>query len=159
MAGRLAGGDETASPRLLGKNMSESAGAAAPNGQLKVLIVEDDKFLHRILLTKFQKEGFEVRGALDGETALRTLKEWRPSVFLLDLILPKMNGFEVLSEIKTDPKTADLPVVILSNLSQAEDRERTGQMGAIGFLVKADISINDVVVQVKETAKLLTRRH
>jgi len=127
--------------------------------KLALLIVEDDKFLHKILLTKFQKEGFDVRGAADGEEALQALLTFQPTVILLDLILPKMNGFEVLAEIKTNAKTAGIPVIVLSNLSQDEDIRRAMELGAVGFLVKADRSINDVVQQVKETyAKFLSKR-
>jgi DNA-binding response OmpR family regulator len=128
-------------------------------GKMSVLVVEDDKFLHKILLTKFQKEGFEVRGAMDGEEALQVLLTFQPTIILLDLILPKMNGFEVLSEVKTNAKTAPIPVIVLSNLSQDEDVRRATELGAIGFMVKADLSINEVVLRVKEAyAKFLAQR-
>lgn len=135
------------------------AGGLPAEAQLSVLVVEDDKFLHKILLTKFQKEGFVVRGAMDGEAALGELAAFRPSVILLDIILPKMNGFEFLSKVKPDPKYADIPVVVLSNLSQEEDIRRARDLGAADFLVKADLSINDVVTRVRETyAKQLAQQ-
>ena len=123
---------------------------APTSAQNSVLIVEDDKFLQKILLTKFQKEGFDARGAMDGEEAIKELLTFKPTVILLDLILPKLTGFEVMTELRTNPKTTGIPVVILSNLSQEEDRRRALDLGALDFLVKADISINSVVQRVKE---------
>jgi len=140
--------------------MDEPSRESASTEKQSILIVEDDKFLHKILVSKFQKEGFDVRGAMDGEGAIQELMTFSPSVILLDIILPKMNGFEVLWEIKSNPKTADIPVVILSNLSQEEDRRRAAEIGALDFLVKADTSINDVVARVKDKyIKYLSQKH
>lgn len=124
--------------------------AAAPSGQVKILVVEDDKFLQKILVTKFVKEGFDVRAASDGEEAMQALLAATPDIVLLDLILPKMSGFDVLTEVKTSPKLKHLPVVILSNLGQEEDIIRAREIGATEFLVKADHSISEVVQRVKE---------
>ncbi|MEY4723714.1 MAG: hypothetical protein RLZZ324_1227 [Candidatus Parcubacteria bacterium] len=120
------------------------------NLPLKIVIVEDDKFLQKILATKFVKEGFDVRTAGDGEEALRVVTEAPPDMVLLDLILPKISGFEVLTELKTRPTTKDVPVVVLSNLGQDEDKARAKALGAVDFMVKADFSINEVVSKVKE---------
>jgi DNA-binding response OmpR family regulator len=124
--------------------------AAAGGTQLKVVLVEDDKFLQKILMTKFIKEGFDVRSASDAEEGLQLIMTEAPNIVLLDLILPKMSGFDLLTELKTNPKTKSIPVVILSNLGQDEDIARAKGLGAIDFLVKADISINEVVQKVKE---------
>ncbi|MEK9152585.1 MAG: response regulator [Patescibacteria group bacterium] len=134
---------------------------AAPGGKkLKVLIVEDDRFLQKILLTKFEKEGFDVRGAADGEQAMQAILAETPNLVLLDLILPKMSGFELLSEMKTNERMKSIPVIILSNLSQEEDITRARELGAINFLTKADISIHAVVEKVKESyAKYLSQVH
>lgn len=118
--------------------------------KFKLLLVEDDEFLQKILLAKFLKEGFDVVAASDGEKALEMLNADPPKLVLLDLILPKMTGFDVLSEIRTKPATKDMPVIILSNLGQEEDIRRGKDLGALDFLVKADISVNDVVRKVKE---------
>ena len=117
---------------------------------VEVLIVEDDVFLRKILATKFGKEGFEVRLAADGAEALELMRQKKPSLVLLDLILPKVSGFEVLTEMRTDDTLKDLPVMVLSNLGQEEDQERASELGAIGFMTKADFSINEVVMKVKE---------
>lgn len=117
---------------------------------LKLLIVEDDEFLQKILLTKFSREGFDVTTASDGEKALEALTKDKPQLVLLDLILPKMTGFDVLAEMRVRPDFQKLPVIILSNLGQEEDIKRAKELGALDFLVKADISVNEVVRKVKE---------
>ncbi len=119
-------------------------------GKTKVLVVEDDKFLQKILLMKFGAEGFDVRGAADGEDAIKQMLAEKPSLVLLDLILPKMNGFEVLTEMKTNPNMRDVPVIVLSNLGQEEDINRARQLGAIEFLIKSNLSIQEVVQKIKE---------
>jgi DNA-binding response OmpR family regulator len=124
--------------------------ADTPENKLKLLLVEDDEFLQKILLAKFIKEGFDVEAASDGEKALEMLHARMPQLLLLDLILPKMTGFDVLSEIRMKAETKNLPVIILSNLGQEEDIRRGKDLGALDFLVKADISVNDVVRRVKE---------
>lgn len=123
---------------------------AEGEAKLKILIVEDDKFLQKILTTKFVKEGFDVVAASDGDEAVQKVTTDVPSLVLLDLILPKLTGFEVLTEIKTNLKTKGVPVIVLSNLGQDEDIIRARELGAMEFLVKADLSINEVVTKVKE---------
>lgn len=118
---------------------------------LKILIVEDDQFLQKILMTKFLKEGFDARGAVDGEEALKAVADDLPMIILLDLIMPKMNGFEVLAELRRDPATKNVPVVVMSNLAQEEDIVRARSLGADDFMVKANFSIHEVVQRVKET--------
>ncbi len=118
--------------------------------KLKVLVVEDDKFLQKVLVTKFAAEGFDVRAASDGEEALKQMLPDSPSMVVLDLIIPKLNGFEVLAEMRTNPKMKDIPVVVLSNLGQEEDVNRARQLGAIEFLVKSNLSIQEVVQKIKE---------
>lgn len=129
-----------------------------PTGQLSVLIVEDDRFLQKILSTKFAKEGFDVRTASDGDEALQQLIAKRPSLVVLDLILPKMSGFEVIAEMKTNLQLKDIPVVVLSNLGQEEDVVRAKELGALNFLTKADFSINEIVSKVKEAYAMHVNR-
>lgn len=117
---------------------------------MKILIVEDDAFLQKILVTKFTKEGYDVVGTGDGAEALSLMKAEMPSFVLLDLILPNTNGFEILAEMMTDDKLKKIPVFILSNLGQEEDMTRAKELGAVDFLVKTDLSINEVVTKVKE---------
>ncbi|MFH1047827.1 MAG: response regulator [Patescibacteria group bacterium] len=119
-------------------------------GKIEVLIVEDDVFLRKILATKFEKEGFAVRTASNGEEALTLLHESAPAMMLLDLIIPKVSGFDVLADVRATEGLKDLPVVVLSNLSQEEDIKRVTELGALGFMSKADNSINEIVAHVKE---------
>ncbi len=126
----------------------------------RVLIVDDDKFLQKILTLKFSASGFDVRTASDGEEALKLIREAAPDLVILDLILPKLNGFEVLTDLRTDTKTRTLPVVVLSNLGQEEDKRRAGDMGIAAFLVKSEISIQEVVQKVREAyAKAVEKAH
>lgn len=126
--------------------------SAVGNG-MRVLVVEDDKFLQKMLLMKFSAEGYKVAGAGDGEEALKQAFAETPDLVLLDLILPKVNGFEVLTELKAEPKTRDVPVIVLSNLGQDEDMRRVKDLGAVDFLVKSNLSIHDVVDKVKAAYK------
>lgn len=116
---------------------------------LKVLLVEDDPFLSNLLKVRLQKENVDVFLARDGEEALKRIEEDKPSLVLLDLILPKKSGFEILEKISTDPQLKDMPVIILSNLGQTSDIQRGKELGAIEYYVKAKISIDDLVGKVK----------
>jgi len=115
----------------------------------KILIVEDDQFLHKILAMKIKAAGFDVISAYDGESALKKIKE-RPDLILLDLILPQMSGFEFLGEIKINEEYKKIPVIVLSNLGQEEDIERAKSLGAVDYLVKANFSIDEVIKKIKE---------
>ncbi len=129
--------------------MSDEGSTTGAKG-VKILIVEDDAFLQKILVTKFTKEGFDVVATGDGAEAIPLMKAESPSFVLLDLILPNMNGFEILAEVMTDDKLKKIAVFILSNLGQEEDVTRAKELGALDFLVKTDLSINEVVMKVKE---------
>lgn len=118
-----------------------------------VLLVEDDQFLQKILKQRLIEEGVNVEVAGDGEAAVKSIKELKPVLVLLDLILPKKNGFEVLAEIRKDPAFAKLPVVVLSNLGQQEDKQHMEELGVKDYLVKADYSLSEMVGKVKEYLK------
>ncbi len=119
----------------------------------KILIIEDDKFLRELIVRKLNQENFDVVEAVDGEEGIKKIKETTPDLLLLDLILPGMDGFEVLSKIKEDPATASIPVVILSNLGQREDVERGLKLGAVDYLVKAHFTPNEIIEKVKTNLK------
>jgi len=122
----------------------------------QILLIEDEPFLSSLLKNRLQKENFEVLVAKDGEEAIKILKTSKPSLILLDIILPKKSGFEVMEDIKTDPELndkTDIPVIIISNLSQPEDIQKSKQLGAIEYFVKAKTSIDDLVAKVKNFAK------
>lgn len=116
----------------------------------KILVVEDETFLVKIYTVKLKKEGFDVEIATDGESAVEAAESYKPDMILLDLILPKMNGFEALEEIRKQPAMKKTPVIVLSNLGQDEDIKRAENLGADGYLVKANFSIQDVVQKIKD---------
>ena len=118
-----------------------------------ILIVEDDKFLSKIYLTKFNKIGLETEIAYDGEEGLEKMRAEKPKLILLDLIMPKMDGFEVLETMNADPELKKIPVLVLSNLGQEADVQRAKKLGAKKFIVKSDTSIQEVVALVKEHIK------
>jgi len=119
----------------------------------KILIVEDDKFLRELIVRKLSQENFDVVEAIDGEDGIKKVKETIPDLLLLDLILPGIDGFEVLSKIKEEPATASIPVIILSNLGQREDIERGLKLGAVDYLVKAHFTPNEIIEKVKANLK------
>jgi len=115
----------------------------------KILIVEDDRFLRELIARKLKNEGYEVAEAVDGEEGLKRIKEERPNLVLLDLILPGIDGFEVLEKAKKDPETAQIPVIILSNLGQREEVERGLKLGATDYLIKAHFTPGEIIEKIK----------
>jgi DNA-binding response OmpR family regulator len=115
-----------------------------------VLVVEDDKFLRDLIVQKLKRESFNVHEAVTGSEALRVAKETLPKIVLLDLILPGLDGFEVLKRLKEDNTTAQIPVIILSNLGQREDVERGLRLGAVDFMIKAHFTPGEIVEKIKE---------
>ena len=118
----------------------------------KFLLVEDDQFLSLLLKNRFEKDWITVTVAGDGETALARMRESKPDVVLLDLILPGVSGFEVLEKMRADIELASIPTLIISNLGQTEDIARGKELGAVEYFVKARTSIDDLVFKAKELA-------
>jgi two-component system phosphate regulon response regulator PhoB/two-component system alkaline phosphatase synthesis response regulator PhoP len=116
----------------------------------KILIVEDDKFLRDLLSRKLEEEKFDITTAVDGEEGIKKIQEERPDLVLLDLILPGINGFDVLKRMKEDPATADILVIVLSNLGQKEDVDRAITLGANDFLVKAHFTLDEITQRVRK---------
>jgi CheY-like chemotaxis protein len=117
----------------------------------RVLLAEDDRFLRRAAESRLRQNGFTVLPAVDGEEALKVARAERPDLILLDLIMPKLQGFEVLKALKQDPATAPIPVIVLSNLGQDEDLKRAMELGAIAYFIKAHLSLQDLVQRVAQT--------
>ncbi len=115
----------------------------------KVLIAEDDTFLANAYRVKFENEGFSIEIASDGEEALAKTKSFKPDVILLDLVMPKKDGFTVLEEIKKDLETKNIKVIVTSNLGQKEDVDRVMKLGALKYFVKSDTSIASIAEMVK----------
>jgi DNA-binding response OmpR family regulator len=118
-----------------------------------ILIVEDEPTLQKTLSLALQQEGFDVKNALDGEIGLNLARETKPDLILLDLILPKMDGFEVLAELKKDASAKEIPVIVLTNLENTQDIEKALTLGATTYLVKANYDLKDVILKVRETLK------
>lgn len=123
----------------------------AKKNTIKILLVEDDTFLSSMYSTKFNLEGFVVAAAHDGEEGYKLAKKEKPDIILLDILLPKMDGFTVLDNLKKDEETKDIPVIMLTNLGQKEDVKKGFEKGAVGYLIKAHFMPSEVVEKIKST--------
>lgn len=121
------------------------------HNQVKILLVEDDTFLREICAKKLTKEGFLVFEMVDGDQVLKGLEKIEPDIILLDIILPTINGFEVLEQIRShkNEKIKQTPVIVLSNLGQEEDVKKAQNLGANGYLIKAHFTIEEIVKKIK----------
>src|SRR6185436_2846483 len=115
----------------------------------RILLAEDDPILRRAAHAILKRHGFEVVTATDGEEALALSKTANLDLMLLDLIMPKVQGFEVLRAVKSDPATRDIPVLVISNLGQESDVQQVMKDGAAGYLIKSNLSLEELVQQVK----------
>ena len=120
-----------------------------PDDVKKIMVIEDDRFLSSLMKARLEKEGFTVIQAFDGEVAIKTLEQEHPILIILDLIMPKVTGFEVLQMISTTPGLQKVPVVILSNLAQDTDIQKARELGAREYFVKVKISIDDLIGRIK----------
>lgn len=115
----------------------------------RVLLAEDDRLLRTAAVSALRREGFDVLAAEDGEQALLLAAAVRPDLILLDLVMPRVDGYEALARLKADPATRDIPVIVLSNLGAESDRSAATAAGAAGFFVKASLSLADLVAEVR----------
>ena len=115
-----------------------------------ILIVEDDEFISDVYQRKLLLEGFEVALAKDGEEALRTIRERRPDLVLLDIMIPLKDGFQVLSDLRADAGLSDIRVVVMSNLSQGKDIAHAKELGALDYIVKLNIALSDMVQRIRK---------
>ena len=115
----------------------------------KILFVEDEEALQRAMGDALEKAGYKLIKALDGEIGVSAALKEQPDLILLDLILPKKNGFEVLGELKKDPATKNIPVIVLTNLEGSSDVERALSLGATTYLVKANYNLSDVLGKIE----------
>lgn len=126
---------------------------AKKDKKIKILLIEDDSFLVEMYTTKFELEGFQVVSAEDGKKGLEMVKKENPDIILLDILMPKMDGFAVLDALKKDKETADLPVILLTNLGQKDDVKKGFEKGAVGYLIKAHFMPSEVVDKIKTILK------
>ncbi len=118
----------------------------------KVLVVEDDRFLVSAYRAKLEKSGYEVQIASDGDEALAVLKTFTPDVILLDLVMPRRDGFSTLEEIKKDARLDKIPVIVTSNLGQKEDIDKAMALGANDYIIKSDLSIEELVGKIQKVS-------
>ena len=123
--------------------------AATPVGAKKILLVEDDDALASVYVTRLQAEGFDIKRVPNGEDALATALQYKPDLILLDVMMPKVSGFDVLDILRNTPETANIKVIMLTALSQDSDKERATQLGADDYLVKSQVVIADVVERIR----------
>lgn len=116
----------------------------------RILLAEDDRFLRKAAEATLRQRGFTVLAAADGEEALRFARAEIPDLILLDLIMPKLQGFEVLRILKEEPMTKQIPVIVLSNLGQESDVKQAMEAGAAAYFIKANLSLRDLVARVEE---------
>ncbi len=126
--------------------------AASQPGQhpKRILLVEDDDALANVYLTRLQAEGFDVRRVGNGEDALASARSYQPDLVLLDVMMPKVSGFDVLDILRNTPETANLKVIMLTALSQESDQERAKTLGADDYLVKSQVVISDVIDRIRQ---------
>lgn len=115
-----------------------------------IVIVEDDAALIKVLSQKLEQEGFAVISAVDGETGLRLIEKNKPDLVVLDIILPRKSGFEVMEAMHAAPELASIPVVVLTNLEGKQDIQRMTELGVKYFLVKAEYSLEEIAKKIKE---------
>ncbi len=120
------------------------------NSQKRILIIEDDEHISRVYEALFAKEGIATSVAVDGDEGIKKILDERPDLVILDLMLPKKDGFLILEEIKKYPILANIPIIVLSNLGESDDMERSLALGAKAHLVKVNHSTQQVVDKVKE---------
>ena len=117
--------------------------------KIKIVLIEDDEILSKVIDEELESSGFDVIKSFDGIDGLEVVKDKKPDLILLDLVLPKMHGFDVLSELKDDPSTKDIPVIILTMLGGDEDVKKGISLGAEDYIVKSQHAVGEIIDKVK----------
>ena len=116
----------------------------------KILLVEDDEMLSQVYRSRFEIEGFDVKEVYNGEDALSAAISFKPDIILLDAMMPRISGFDVLDILRNTPETANITIIMLTSLSQPRDKECAESLGVDDYLVKSQVVIGDVVARVKK---------
>jgi DNA-binding response OmpR family regulator len=132
------------------ENPIETAVPAQSLSGAKILWVEDDKFLSELVARKLANEHAELIHASNGEEAFSVLATASPDIVMLDILLPGLSGFEILERIRNNPKTKDVPIIMLSNLGQKEEIEKGKKLGATKFLIKATVTLDEIVAEIRK---------
>ena len=117
----------------------------------RIVVADDDRMFRKVAETTLRRQGYEVAIACDGEEALQLIRSERPDIIVLDLIMPKLQGFDVLQVLKQDTLTSAIPVIVLSSLTQEQDKQEALDLGAVAYFNKTTFSIGDLVKQVEAT--------
>jgi DNA-binding response OmpR family regulator len=125
------------------------ASLTPPSHSKKILLVEDDAALANVYVMRLRTEGFDVRHVANGEEALAAALEYHPDLVLLDVMMPKVSGFDVLDIFRNTPETANLRIIMLTALSEENDRKRAESLGVDDYLVKSQVMITDVIARIK----------
>jgi DNA-binding response OmpR family regulator len=125
-----------------------------PTKPKRILLVEDDDALANVYLTRLQAEGLDVRRVANGEEALAAAINYKPDLVLLDVMMPKVSGFDVLDILRNTPETTNLKIIMLTALSQDSDKERAESLGVDEYLVKSQVVIADVIARIKHHLRL-----
>jgi len=155
LMGAVHGHAKTESPPVEKSNAPQQEANSVPkkNAEARVLIVEDDQFLRDLLTTKLEKENFEVIAAIDGPGGVEKISNSNPDVVLLDIILPGIDGFEILKRIRSNVRMeiAKVPIILLSNLGQEADIEKGRALGANDYLIKSNFTIDEIIEKIRST--------
>jgi DNA-binding response OmpR family regulator len=122
-------------------------------GPARILLAEDDRILRKAGEVSLRKRGYDVISAVDGEDALAKAREQKPDLVLLDVMMPKMQGFDVLHALKGDPSVSDIPVIMLTNLESAADIKRAADAGAHSYLVKSNMNLDELAARIADALK------
>jgi CheY-like chemotaxis protein len=125
---------------------------------IRILLAEDDRILRKAGEVSLKKKGYEVISAVDGEDALAKARDHTPDLVLLDVMMPKLNGFEVLYALKGEAGLRDIPVIMLTNLEQPSDIQRAKEAGAHSYLVKSNMNLDDLAARIKDALAGRIRR-
>jgi DNA-binding response OmpR family regulator len=131
------------------QNTPQTPPVEQPTKAKKILLVEDDETLANVYMTRLHAEGFDLKRVPNGEEALASALEYKPDLILLDVMMPKVSGFDVLDILRNTPETANSKIIMLTALSQDSDRQRAEEMGVDDYLVKSQVVIADVVDRIK----------
>lgn len=118
-----------------------------------ILFIEDESALQKTFKDVLKQENYEMISAFDGEAGLKLAQTEKPDLILLDLILPKVHGFDVLKKLKENPETKEIPVIVLTNLEGIGDVEKAVELGATTYLIKAEYSLEEVIGKIKKALK------
>ena len=131
-------------------SLSDSGSSNVDGTPKRILLVEDDDSLANVYVTRLQAEGFDARRVANGEEALSAALSYKPDLVLLDVMMPKVSGFDVLDILRNTPETADLKVIMLTALSQDSDMARAKELGVDDYLIKSQVVISDVVDRIRQ---------